>query len=84
MNKRKHLQFIAILLLAFALSLTIVPVCQAQLEGDAGSDEVVSGETDSESGGSGSDTVGGGSGETDTGSGGEQSGSPSARPGWEV
>ena len=55
----------------------MVPVCPAQLDGDSGSDDVGSGETDTdvESGGSGSDTVDAGSGEADTGSGEADTGS---------
>jgi hypothetical protein len=64
MNKHKQFQFIAVLLLAFALSLALVPVCHAQLDGSSGSDEVNSGDD--------TDT----SGETDTGSGEADTGSP--------
>lgn len=45
MNKHKQLQFTAVPLLAFALSLSLVPVCHAQ-EGDSGSEEVSSGTAD--------------------------------------
>ena len=54
----KQFQFIAVLLLSFALSPPLVSVCHAQLDGDSGSDEVSSGEgDDTETGGSGSSTV---------------------------
>jgi hypothetical protein len=77
MNKPKQLQFIAILLLAFALSLTLAPICHAQVEGDSGSDEIGSGETDTESGGSGSDTVGGDTDSDQPGTGAEEAGTGS-------
>ena len=39
MNKHKQFQFIAVILLAFALSLAFVPVCHAQSEDSSRSDD---------------------------------------------
>ena len=50
MNKHKQFHFIAVILLAFALSLALVPVCHAQLDGSSTSDEVGSGEADTDTG----------------------------------
>ena len=66
MNKHKQFQFIAVILLAFALSLAFVPVCHAQSEDSSRSD-------DTADSGSGDDMSSGeantGSSEADTGSG---------------
>ena len=60
MNKHKQFQFIAVILLAFALSLAFVPVCHAQSEDSSRSDDTA------DSGSGEADT---GSDQTDTGSG---------------
>ena len=67
MNNHKQFHFIAVLLLAFALSQSLAPVSHAQSDevtGDSGSDEV---DTGTETDGSGSDTIAGGSDDADSG-----------------
>jgi len=58
MNEDKQFQFIAVILLAFALSLAFVPVCHAQSEDSSRSDDTAdSGSGDDMSSGE-ADTVG--------------------------
>jgi hypothetical protein len=59
MNKHKQFHFIAVFLLAFALSLALAPVCYTQEAGSNGSDST---------GDTGSDEMGSGSDQADTGS----------------
>jgi hypothetical protein len=73
MNEDKQFQFIAVILLAFALSLAFVPVCHAQSEDSSRSDDTAdSGSGDDMSSGeadTGSSEAYTGSDQTDTGSG---------------
>jgi hypothetical protein len=66
MNKHKQFHFIAVFLLAFALSLALAPVCRAQGASSTGSD--VTGDTGSDENDGGSDQADTGSNQADTAS----------------